>query len=59
MKTKKKRMTIRALVKYLKEIDQNVRGEESWHSDADSLLLEYIDSKAVTAAFDDIPKWYS
>ena len=32
---------------------------ESDHAEADRLLLEYIGSPCVTAAFDNIRKWYA
>jgi hypothetical protein len=33
--------------------------EERAHSNADDLLLEYINDPAVTEAFDSIDKWYA
>ena len=33
--------------------------EETDHSEADALLLEYIDSESISEAFEDIKKWYA
>lgn len=35
------------------------RDAEIAHSDADDLLLEFIDDAEVTAAYVAIPKWYA
>ena len=33
--------------------------EEDAHIDADNLLLEFINDKEITEAFENISKWYS
>lgn len=53
-------MTKADLIKELNKIRaRQERDEEVNHSDADNLLLKYINSAAVTKAYDDIEKWYA
>lgn len=53
-------MTLQELVKELKKIKKEQTHDlESDHSDADDLLLKYINHRAVTKAFNDIEKWYA
>ena len=51
-------MNKKELVKELKAL-QNDDDNETSHSNADSLLLEYIDDKEVKEAFNKIEKWYA
>lgn len=52
-------MTKQELIEKLRNIQKNNFDLESNHGDADDLLLEYIDDKEVTKAFNDIDKWYA
>ncbi len=58
-------MTKEELIRRLKDVktthdeDGLIRDAEDWHVDADDLLLEYINDKSVTEAFNDITKWYA
>ena len=56
----KKKMTKQELVQKLIAISQREdRDYEVHHGDADDLLIEYINSKEVKEAFDNINKWYA
>lgn len=50
-------MTKKELIKQLKEC--NSGDLEADHSDADDLLLEYIDDQEIKEVFDCIDKWYA
>jgi hypothetical protein len=52
-------MTKSTLIKKLKELARENRDPEADHGKADDLLLDYINSKAVTKAFNSIDKWYA
>ena len=51
-------MTKEELVKALKALKDN-NDIEDRHVQADQLLIDFINIKAVEDAFDDIVKWYS
>lgn len=55
----KKKLTKDELIDRLKEIGSRQGDPESDHSNADSLLLDYINSQEVTDAFEAIEKWYA
>ena len=42
-----------------KLLDEPNKDEEDLHTEADRLLLEYINHPEVTRVFSDLPKWYS
>jgi len=50
-------MTIEELINKLEQC--NTGDKEKDHSDADDLLLEFIDSDDVKEAYDEIEKWYA
>ena len=53
-------MTIEELRQKLQEIKNNAGADvEGQHSDADRLLIKYINDAQVTKIFDDIEKWYA
>lgn len=52
-------MTIPELVAKLQSIAKNSADPERGHIAADAALLEYIADKEVTAAFDEVEKWYA
>ena len=53
-------MEKKELLKILKDLaKENNLDPESNHARADEALLKYIDSKAVSKAFDNIIKWYA
>ena len=58
-------MTKEELIRRLEDVetthneDGSIRDAGDWHADADHLLLEYINDKSVTEAFNDITKWYA
>ena len=45
----------------LLELLRSLKGadEEAEHSSADIALLEYIDDKEISEAFDNVKKWYA
>lgn len=47
-----------ALIARLKELDSD-DDPASAHSEADGVLLAFIDDEEVTAAYRAIPKWYA
>lgn len=49
---------LKEIIKRCKD-DPNHYDAEDAHSDADTVLLEYINDKEIEAAWDDVPKWYS
>ena len=51
-------MTIDELIVKLEELI-NCDDPEAAHMEADELLLEYINDKKVTEAFNSIRKWYA
>lgn len=51
-------MTKEELIENLRALLEDAPGEEN-HREADGLLLEYINNKDITKAFNDIPKWYA
>lgn len=46
------------LLRKLADYARNVDGEAA-HAAADTALLEFIDDPDITAAYDEVPKWYS
>lgn len=52
-------MSIEKLIEELNKIAKNAYDEESDHSQADKLLLEFINNEEVTKAFNSIDKWYA
>lgn len=54
-----RRLAERTLIARLNEIADRPGDEERDHSDADYLLLRFIDSPEVTAAYERIEKWYA
>lgn len=52
-------MTKEELIEKLTELAVKPYDIEIAHSDADLLLLEYIDDERVTDAYHKIEKWYS
>ncbi len=53
-------MTKEELINKLKEINQREELDtEKAHSDADDLLIEYINDEEVKYAYDKISKWYA
>lgn len=53
-------MTKKELLAKLKQIDFDYgRDQEVAHSMVDDALLEYIDDKDITEAFNAIEKWYA
>jgi hypothetical protein len=52
-------MTLDDLVHALRELAKAEDNQREAHMDADDLLLAYIGSDAVSAAFRSIPKWYA
>jgi hypothetical protein len=55
----KKRMTKATLIEHLLEISKLDDDTEQEHMDADGLLLEFINDKKVTEAYNKIYKWYA
>lgn len=52
-------MRLDQLILRLQEIKEEGLGDaEGAHIEADALLLQYIDNKAVAQAYDEIEKWY-
>lgn len=51
------------LIKKLNEVMTPVKGRlrdaENWHSEADNLLLEYINDPEIATAYNKIKKWYA
>lgn len=53
-------MTKKDLIKKLHEIYASPEGDyEEMHVEADTALIEFIDDKEITKAYDRIGKWYA
>jgi len=52
-------MDKKEVIEELKKIVKNGGDTELDHSDADALLLEYINDKEIEKAYDEIDKWYA
>ena len=57
IKSKKAGMTKEDLIKTLNELTE--ADPELAHSEADELLIRYINDKDIEEAFEEVPKWYA
>jgi len=54
-----KQELIEKLNKVMQPVEGRLRDAENWHSEADSLLLEFINDKDIEEAYEKIDKWYA
>ena len=54
-----KKLTKAELIKRLRELAKEDSDLETVHIEADELLLKFINSRAVSNAFNEVGKWYA
>lgn len=56
---KKPVLTKKEVMSTLQELSELKHDPEVAHSEADELLIRYINDKDIEEAFDEVPKWYA